>query len=164
MAALRSRPLVVAWAIVCCCARLASGLKLGTTPAAAVTTRRHALGAPAAALATLLVNTGTATAAPVDDEFRLADADKNGRLSKTEFATWFKGNELLTPPSGPFSGTLDGIPLPTIALDVTGLAGVIVAVYALSYAYYVSQQLADAEASAAKAAARKAKQAAAADT
>ena len=30
----------------------------------------------------------------VDDEFKVADLNRNGRLSKEEFSTWYLGNEL----------------------------------------------------------------------
>merc|ERR1719258_481471 len=52
--------------------------------------------------------------------------------------------------------------LPEIALDLTGLAGIIVAIYGVSYAYYLQQKMEAADAKAAKKAAADKKKAAAA--
>lgn len=113
-------------------------------------TRRQIGGLVSAGLASLA---STAMAAPLDDEFLLADTDKNGKLSKSEFALWYRGNELLNEPVG-----LSLPSLPVIALDFTAIAGAVVGIYAVSYAYYTQQILAEERASAekkAKAAAKK---------
>ena len=52
--------------------------------------------------------------------------------------------------------------LPEIALDLTGLAGIVVAIYGVSYAYYLQQKMEAADAKAAKKAAADKKKAAAA--
>ncbi|KAJ8601974.1 hypothetical protein CTAYLR_008806 [Chrysophaeum taylorii] len=91
-------------------------------------TRRGVL----AGIATALTSSAALALSP-EDEFRVADLDRNGRLSKSEFTTWYKGNDLL-------SDQGLGISFPEIAFDVTGLVGFIVGVYATSYAYYISQQ------------------------
>jgi hypothetical protein len=69
------------------------------------------------------------------------------------FTKWFEDNTVLNEPEAlPFS-----LSLPEVALDLTGLAGVVVAIYAGSYAYYLSARMAEAENKAAKQKARGAK-------
>lgn len=49
-----------------------------------------------ARMAAALTSTTTLAvqAITVDDEFKVADLNRNGRLSKEEFSTWYLGNEL----------------------------------------------------------------------
>ncbi|KAK7239116.1 hypothetical protein SO694_00027270 [Aureococcus anophagefferens] len=116
--------------------------------------RRSALlgGVPAAVL---LGGAAVANAATSDgdNEFKLADVNKDGKLTRNEFTKWFGENTVLNEPEAlPFS-----LSLPEVALDLTGLAGVVVAIYAGSYAYYLSARMAEAENKAAKQKARAAK-------
>merc|ERR1719231_480475 len=132
---------------------------------------RRGLLAAAPALALLGGAQSARAAAAWENEFKLADADRNGKLSKGEFEEWYLGNELLTQ-KDLFSFDLS---LPEIALDFTGVAGIVVAIYGVSYAYYLQNKMdaadakaakkaaADKKAAAAKAAAAKAAAAAAAD-
>lgn len=75
-------------------------------------------GALATGLSSLALGPIAAVAAKNDtitNEFRIADVDGNGKLSKAEFEMWYNGNELLTAPPN------FGISLPEIVFDVTGL-------------------------------------------
>ena len=128
--------------------------RLPAAPKAAKTSsRRSALlgGVPAAVL---LGGAAVANAASDgENEFKLADVNKDGKLTRNEFTKWFEDNTVLNEPEAlPFS-----LSLPEVALDLTGLAGVVVAIYAGSYAYYLSARMAEAENKAAKQKARASK-------
>ena len=117
-------------------------------PAAAASRRRLLAGAPAVAAAALVGGAGAAVAG-AEADFKAADANRNGRLSRDEFERWYAGDARLTrQPPGP---TLS---LPEIALDVTGVSGIVAAIYAGSYAYYLTRQMAEKDAKAAKQKAR----------
>ena len=118
---------------------------------------RRGLLAAAPALA-LGVSRAASAATAVENEFRLADTSRDGKLTLGEFTTWYEGNDLLSK-KDLFSLDLS---LPEIALDLTGLAGIIVAIYGVSYAYYLQQKMEAADAKAAKKEAAEKKKAAAA--
>lgn len=127
---------------------LCEALRVGGGEATTTTLNRRAM------VVTSLLTASSASAKTNDiigNEFSLADLDRNGKLTKAEFDTWYKGNELLT---GSDSGALDSLSLPEIAFDLTGLLGFLVGIYAVSYAYYISVQAAAAEATAKKKEAR----------
>ena len=125
-------------------------------PAPAKLARRGLLAAaPALALG---VSRAASAATAVENEFRLADTSRDGKLTLGEFTTWYEGNDLLSK-KDLFSLDLS---LPEIALDLTGLAGIIVAIYGVSYAYYLQQKMEAADAKAAKKEAAEKKKAAAA--
>ena len=141
---------------VCVCVFMSYGvgvdaLKLpAAAPAAPASRRRLLAGAPAVAAAALVGGAGAAVAG-VEADFKAADADRNGRLSRGEFERWYAGDARLTrraPVPGP------SLSLPEIALDVTGVSGIIAAIYAGSYAYYLTRQMAEKDAKAAKQKAR----------
>jgi len=111
----------------------------------------------AAAPALALGVAQTASAATAVDDFKLADRNRDGKVTKDEFATWYEGNDLLSK-KDLFSLDLS---LPEIALDLTGLAGIVVAIYGVSYAYYIQQKMEAADAKAAKKVAADKKKAAA---
>ena len=68
----------------------------------------------------------------------------------SRFEKWYATNEMLTEQDPlPFS-----LSLPEVALDLTGLGGIIAAIYAGSYAYYLSARMEEAANKAAKQAAR----------
>ena len=68
----------------------------------------------------------------------------------SRFEKWYATNEMLTEQDPlPFS-----LSLPEVALDLTGLGGIIAAVYAGSYAYYLSARMEEAANKAAKQAAK----------
>ena len=125
-------------------------------PAPAKLARRGLLAA-APALALGVTQTASAATA-IENEFRLADTTRDGKLTIGEFTTWYEGNDLLSK-KDLFSFDLS---LPEIALDLTGLAGIVVAIYGVSYAYYLQQKMEAADAKAAKKAAADKKKAAAA--
>ena len=125
-------------------------------PAPAKLARRGLLAAaPALALG---VSRAASAATAIENEFRLADTTRDGKLTIGEFTTWYEGNDLLSK-KDLFSFDLS---LPEIALDLTGLAGIIVAIYGVSYAYYLQQKMEAADAKAAKKEAAEKKKAAAA--
>ena len=100
-----------------------------TPPAPAKLARRGLLAAaPALALGAARA---AAAATASENEFRLADTTRDGKLTIGEFTTWYEGNDLLSK-KDLFSFDLS---LPEIALDLTGLAGIVVAIYGVSYAY-----------------------------
>ena len=125
-------------------------------PAPAKLARRGLLAA-APALALGAARAASAATA-IENEFRLADTTRDGKLTIGEFTTWYEGNDLLSK-KDLFSFDLS---LPEIALDLTGLAGIVVAIYGVSYAYYLQQKMEAADAKAAKKAAADKKKAAAA--
>ncbi|KAJ1448099.1 hypothetical protein M885DRAFT_540357 [Pelagophyceae sp. CCMP2097] len=90
-----------------------------------------------------------ATAA--DNEFTLADINRNGKLTRDEFRAWFDQNDVLTAPPPADEGFFQSLTLPEVALDLTGLLGIVVAVYAASYAFFLSQQVDELELMSAKA-------------
>ena len=116
-------------------------------PAPAKLARRGLLAA-APALALGAARAASAATA-IENEFRLADTTRDGKLTIGEFTTWYEGNDLLSK-KDLFSFDLS---LPEIALDLTGLAGIVVAIYGVSYAYYLQQKMEAADAKAAKKAA-----------
>ena len=141
--------------------RLAAALLLlSTSRALRVPETRSPAPAPAKlARRGLLAGAATAASAATaqENEFKLADRNRDGKLTKDEFGTWFEGNDLLNK-KDLFSFDLS---LPEIALDLTGLAGVVVGIYGVSYAYYLQQKTEAADAKVAKkAAAAKKKEAA----
>lgn len=90
-------------------------LGLSCTQSGRLLERRSAL---VSGLSSLALGPIAAVAAQNDTityEFRLADVDGNGKLTKSEFELWYNGNELLTSPPN------FGISLPEIVFDVTGL-------------------------------------------
>ena len=127
------------------------------TPPAPANLARRGLLAAAPALA-LGVSRAASAATAIENEFRLADTTRDGKLTIGEFTTWYEGNDLLSK-KDLFSFDLS---LPEIALDLTGLAGIVVAIYGVSYAYYLQQKMEAADAKAAKKAAADKKKAAAA--
>ena len=79
---------------------------------------RRGLLAAAPALALGAARAASAATA-IENEFRLADTTRDGKLTIGEFTTWYEGNDLLSK-KDLFSFDLS---LPEIALDLTGLAG-----------------------------------------
>ena len=153
--------------------RLAAALLLLSTSRALRVPETRSAAPPSAKLASSkLARRGFLAAAPLlalgvaqkasaataqENEFKLADQNRDGKLTKDEFGTWFEGNDLLNK-KDLFSFDLS---LPEIALDLTGLAGGVVGIYGVSYAYYLQQKTEAADAKVAKkAAAAKKKEAA----
>lgn len=90
-------------------------LGLSCTQSSRLLERRSALVSGLSPLALGPIAAVAANNDTITNEFRIADVDGNGKLSKSEFEMWYKGNELLTAPPNL------GISLPEIVFDVTGL-------------------------------------------
>jgi len=141
-------------ALIASLASLGASLKPVAAPRAAPSTRRGLLaGVPAAAA---LFGGAAAAVAGVESDFAKADANKNRQISRDEFERWYAGDGRLTRQAPPDPFAFPSLSIGEIALDLTGVSGIVAAIYAGSYAYYLTRQMAEKDAKVAKQAKREA--------